>query len=53
MNEEILVFANIGINKLKFHHHKNPLMIDDVDTDNILVSNKASSYKKGWKYFII
>ena len=45
-NKEILVFADIDIDKLKFHHHKNPIMIDDVDVDDILISNKAKLAKK-------
>ena len=40
------------INKHKFHYDKNPVLIDDVNIDKILLSNKVSFSKKGYKYFI-
>ena len=31
MNKEIVTFCGIEIEKLKFHYHKNPILIYDVD----------------------
>ena len=39
------------IEKHKFHQHKNSISIYGVDINKILVSNKVSFGKKGYKYF--
>ena len=52
MNKEILLSRNIKIGKLKFHYRKNQIWINDVDIDKILISNKVSFGKNGYKYFI-
>ena len=39
------------IKKHKFHYHKNPILIDDVDINKIIVSNKVSFRKTCFKYF--
>ena len=39
MDEEIITFGNIEIEK-----HKSLIFLEDVNTDNILVSNKICSY---------
>ena len=41
MNKEILTFGDTQIEKHKFRY-KNPILIDDVDIDKILISNKGS-----------
>ena len=51
MNKEILIFGDIGIDKSKFHYHKNPILIDHL-IDKILISNKVSFGKKGYKYYV-
>ena len=28
MNKKVLISGDIGIDKRKFHHHKNPILID-------------------------
>ena len=38
--------------KQKFHQHKRPTSIKNVDINKILVSSKVSFSKKGFKYFI-
>ena len=38
--------------KQKFHQHKRPISIKNVDIENIVVSNKVRFGKKGFKYFI-
>ena len=36
----------------KFHQYKRPISIKNIDINNIVVSNKVSFCKKGFKYFI-
>ena len=36
----------------KFHQHKRPISIKNIDINNIVVSSKVSFCKKGLKYFI-
>ena len=50
--KEIIMFSDIEIKKQKFHSHKIPISIDDVNIDRTAVSNKVPSSKKGFKYFI-
>ena len=51
--EKIIKFGDIEIQKQKFHQHKRPISIKNIDINNkIVVSNKVSFGKKGLKYFI-
>ena len=50
MKKEI-IFGNTEIEKLKFHNLKYPALVDDEDTDMVLICNKRSC-KKSHKYFI-
>ena len=50
MGKEFLTFGDIEIEKNKFYHHKNPILLKDVDTEKVLVSN--SSGEKSFTYFI-
>ena len=36
----------------KYHHYKNQFFLDDVDIDNILISDLVSSGEKNYKFFI-
>ena len=45
MEKEIIRFGNIDIEKQKFDHYKS-YFFEDIDIDNVLVSNKISSGKK-------
>ena len=45
-------FSDIEIKKQKFHQHKRPISITYIDINKIVVSNKVSFGKKGFKYFI-
>ena len=38
--------------KHSFHCHKNPFLIDEIDINKLIVSNKVSFGKKGFKIFI-
>ena len=52
MKKTIIKFGDIEIQKQKFHQHKRPISIKDVDINKIVVSNKVFFGKKGFKYFI-
>ena len=51
MSKEILTFGDIETEK-KVYHHKSTVLLRDIDTENVLVSNKVSSGEKNYKYFI-
>ena len=38
--------------KYKFHQHESPILIDNIDISQIVVSNKVSFAKRDFKYFI-
>ena len=46
MGKEILMFGDIEIKKHKLYRYKSPIFSEDVDIDNVLVSNKSSPGKK-------
>ena len=52
IEKTITKFGDIEIKKQIFHQHKSPISIKDIDTNKIVVSNKFSFGKKGFKYFI-
>ena len=52
MEKTIIKFGDIEIGKQKFHQHKRPISIKNIDINKIVVSNKVSFGKKGFKYFI-
>ena len=39
MGKETITFADNNIEKQKFHHYKNSILLNDVDIDNIIISN--------------
>ena len=51
MGKEIITFGNIEVEKHKFHQHKRPISIYAVNVDRIVVFDKVSFGKKGFKYF--
>ena len=52
MGKEIITVGAIEIEKHKFQRYKNPIILEDVDIDNVLASKKISSgKKKDSKYF--
>ena len=51
LSKEILTFGDIEIEKHKFHCHKSPIFLKDVDIENVLISKKISSGEKNYKYF--
>ena len=52
MGKEILMFGDIEIEKSNFYHHENPIFLEDVDIEKVLVSHKISFGEKCNKYFI-
>ena len=46
-----MLFGAIAIDKCKCHYPKNPIYTDEVDIGKILISNKVSFGKTGYKYF--
>ena len=49
MEKTIIKFDDIKTPKQKFHQHKRPISIKNVDIDKIVVSNKVPFGKKGFK----
>ena len=52
METIIIEFEDIDIQKQKFHQHIRPISMKIININKIVVSNKVSSGKKGFKYFI-
>ena len=50
--EKIIKFGDIEIQKQKYHQHKELISIKNIDFNKIVVSNKVSFGKKGFKCFI-
>ena len=46
MGKKILTLGDNEIEKQKFRHYKNPVFLEDVDTDKILISIKISFGEK-------
>ena len=46
MENAIINFSDIEIEKQKFHQHKRPISIKIIDINEIVVSNKVSFGKK-------
>ena len=52
MSEKTLKFDNIRVNKKEFHKSKQPIDLDLVNVDQIVVSDKFKHSDDGFKYFI-
>ena len=52
MSEKALKFDNITVNKKKFHESKQPLNLDLVNINQIVISDKFKHSDDGFKYFI-
>ena len=50
MGKEIIIIRNTEVEKHKFHEHKSPISIGDVDINKIIVSAKVHFGKK--KFYI-
>ena len=47
--KQIIRFGNIEIEKQKFHQDKSTILIENIDVNKIIVSNKFSFGEKGFK----
>ena len=52
MSEKTLKFGNVEVNEKKFHASKQPIALDLVDINQIVISDKFKHNDKGSKYFI-
>ena len=50
--KKTLKFDTIRVNKIKFHKSKQPIDLDLINLDQIVVSNKFKHSDDGFKYFI-
>ena len=53
IDKRIIKFDDTEIEEYKFHQYKSPISIDDIDINEIVVSNKFAFGKQGFKYFIV
>ena len=51
-DRKIIKFDEIEIEKYKFHHHKSPILVNNIRINKIIVSNKISIDKNNVKDFI-
>ena len=52
MSEKTLKFDNSRVNKKGFHKSRQPINVDLVNSDQIVVSGKFKHSDDGFKYFI-
>ena len=52
MGKENLTFGDIEIGRDKFYRYKNPIFLENISIENVLVSNQVSSGEKNYAYFI-
>ena len=52
MDKTITTFGGIETEKPKLHHRKNLILLEDVDTQRMQLSNMVSSGEKNYKFFI-
>ena len=52
MSEKTLKFDNIRVNKNEFHKSKQPIGLDLVNVDQIVVNDKFKHIDDGFKYSI-
>ena len=53
MSEKTLKFDNIKVNKKEFHKSKQPVNLDLINIDQIVVSDKFKHSDDGFKYFLV
>ena len=52
MEKKVIKFDDTEIEKYEFSQHKNAILINDIDINEIVVSNMLPSGKQDFKYFI-
>ena len=51
MDKKIIKFDDTEIEEYEFHQHKSPILICDIDINEIVVSNKHPFRKQDFKFF--
>ena len=52
LDKKTIEFDNTRIEKYEFHQYKSPILIKDIDINEIVISNKICFGKQDFKYFI-
>ena len=52
MNKKIIKFDGAEIEEYEFHQYENPVSINNIDINKIVVSNMSTFGEQGFKYFI-
>ena len=52
MEKAVIKCGDIAIEDQKFYHHNGSISMKKIDINKIVVCNKVSFGKKGFKYFI-
>ena len=52
MDKKVIKFDDTEIEKYEFYQHKNAILINDIDINEIVVSTQLPSGKQYFKYFI-
>ena len=52
MHKKIIKFDDTEIEEYKFHQNKSPISINDIDINEIVVSNELPFGDQDFKYFI-
>ena len=52
MDKKVIKFDDTEIEKYEFSQYKNAILINDIDINEIVVSNMLPSGKQDFKYFI-
>ena len=52
MDKKLIKFDDTGIQEYKFGQYKSPILINDSDINEIVVSNKFPFGRQNFKYFI-
>ena len=52
MDNKTIKFDDTEIEEYKFHQHKFPISINNIDINKIVISNKLPFDKKNFKYFL-
>ena len=52
MDKEMIKYGDTEVEKRRFYQHKRSISINNIDIIKIVISNKVSFCKTGFKYFI-
>ena len=49
----MITFSDIEVEKYEFYQHKSPILIGDLNINEIIVSNKVFFIKKGFSILLV